>query len=63
MEWNKMYPANNNLLHHLVQEIIEKAPYLPNDIQWHFIGHLQSNKVKKLLGENIELYIFLKLIC
>ncbi|CAL5202239.1 unnamed protein product [Lathyrus oleraceus] len=33
-----------------VQEIIEKAPQLPQDIQWHFIGHLQSNKVKALLS-------------
>mmetsp|Transcript_9469 Transcript_9469/g.27036 ORF Transcript_9469/g.27036 Transcript_9469/m.27036 type:complete len:249 (+) Transcript_9469:193-939(+) len=32
-----------------VQEIVEKAPQLPEDIQWHFIGHLQSNKVKALL--------------
>lgn len=32
-----------------VQEIVEKSPELPNDIQWHFIGHLQSNKVKTLL--------------
>lgn len=32
-----------------VQEIVEKSPELPNDIQWHFIGHLQSNKVKALL--------------
>ncbi|RWR97341.1 proline synthase co-transcribed bacterial-like protein [Cinnamomum micranthum f. kanehirae] len=32
-----------------VQEIIEKAPQLPEDIEWHFIGHLQSNKVKPLL--------------
>ena len=29
-----------------VQEMIEKAPRLPDDICWHFIGHLQSNKVK-----------------
>lgn len=29
-----------------VQEIIEKQPLLPHDIRWHFIGHLQSNKVK-----------------
>jgi pyridoxal phosphate enzyme (YggS family) len=29
-----------------VQEIIEKQPLLPADIEWHFIGHLQSNKVK-----------------
>ncbi|XP_019440694.1 PREDICTED: proline synthase co-transcribed bacterial homolog protein-like isoform X1 [Lupinus angustifolius] len=33
-----------------VQEIVEKAPQLPQDIEWHFIGHLQSNKAKTLLG-------------
>ncbi|KAK3030047.1 hypothetical protein RJ639_038146 [Escallonia herrerae] len=33
-----------------VQEIIDKAPQLPEDIEWHFIGHLQSNKVKSLLA-------------
>jgi pyridoxal phosphate enzyme (YggS family) len=29
-----------------VQELTEKQPLLPPDIEWHFIGHLQSNKVK-----------------
>ena len=29
-----------------VQELIDKQAVLPGDIQWHFIGHLQSNKVK-----------------
>lgn len=29
-----------------VQELVEKQPQLPGDIRWHFIGHLQSNKVK-----------------
>jgi pyridoxal phosphate enzyme (YggS family) len=29
-----------------VQELGEKQLLLPNDIRWHFIGHLQSNKVK-----------------
>lgn len=29
-----------------VQELMEKQPLLPNDIQWHLIGHLQTNKVK-----------------
>jgi hypothetical protein len=29
-----------------VQELCDKAPLLPADIQWHFIGHLQSNKVR-----------------
>ncbi|EPS65800.1 hypothetical protein M569_08977, partial [Genlisea aurea] len=33
-----------------VQELVEKAPQLPEDIEWHFIGHLQSNKVKTLLS-------------
>lgn len=31
------------------QELLDKAPLLPADIRWHFIGHLQSNKVKPLL--------------
>lgn len=29
-----------------VQELADKAEQLPKDIRWHFIGHLQSNKVK-----------------
>ena len=29
-----------------VQELVEKQELLPTDINWHFIGHLQSNKVK-----------------
>ena len=29
-----------------VQELVEKQAILPADIRWHFIGHLQSNKVK-----------------
>lgn len=29
-----------------VQEMVEKYDALPKDIQWHMIGHLQSNKVK-----------------
>jgi uncharacterized pyridoxal phosphate-containing UPF0001 family protein len=29
-----------------VQELTEKQPLLPSDIEWHFIGNLQSNKVK-----------------
>uniref|UniRef100_A0A1D1ZCG0 Pyridoxal phosphate homeostasis protein n=1 Tax=Anthurium amnicola TaxID=1678845 RepID=A0A1D1ZCG0_9ARAE len=33
-----------------VQELLDKAPQLPDDIEWHFIGHLQSNKVKALLA-------------
>lgn len=29
-----------------VQELVDKEARLPKDIRWHFIGHLQSNKVK-----------------
>ncbi len=29
-----------------VQELVEKYEQMPKDIQWHFIGHLQTNKVK-----------------
>ncbi|MFK7757206.1 MAG: YggS family pyridoxal phosphate-dependent enzyme [Flavobacteriales bacterium] len=32
-----------------VQEVQEKAPALPADIKWHFIGHLQSKKVKHII--------------
>ena len=31
-----------------VQELAEKQAKLPNDIRWHFIGHLQSNKAKQI---------------
>ena len=33
-----------------VQELVEKVPQLPSDVQWHFIGNLQSNKIKLLLS-------------
>lgn len=33
-----------------VQELVSKAPELPKDISWHFIGHLQSNKVRQIAG-------------
>ena len=34
-----------------VQELLAKVGELPSDIQWHFIGHLQTNKVKSLIGK------------
>ncbi|KAI9025053.1 alanine racemase [Phycomyces nitens] len=33
-----------------VQELVDKSEKLPRDIQWHFIGHLQSNKCKAVAG-------------
>ncbi|MCH5225893.1 MAG: YggS family pyridoxal phosphate-dependent enzyme [Muribaculaceae bacterium] len=34
-----------------VQEFVEKVKTLPSDIQWHFIGHLQTNKVRQIIGK------------
>ncbi len=31
------------------QELASKAPQLPTDIEWHFIGHLQKNKVRMIM--------------
>lgn len=31
------------------QEVLEKAPALPASLHWHFIGHLQRNKIRKIL--------------
>ena len=38
-----------------VQELIRKRKELPKDINWHMIGHLQTNKVKDLLKEEVFL--------
>ena len=32
-----------------VQELVEKQSKLPDDIRWHFIGHLQTNKVNQII--------------
>ncbi|ERI91294.1 pyridoxal phosphate enzyme, YggS family [Clostridiales bacterium oral taxon 876 str. F0540] len=34
-----------------VQELTDKIDKLPDDINWHFIGHLQTNKVKYIVGK------------
>ena len=33
-----------------VQELLSKITELPDDIRWHFIGHLQTNKVRSIIG-------------
>jgi len=46
-EIREAYDAGQRLFgENMVQELVEKQEYLPKDIQWHLIGHLQSNKVK-----------------
>ena len=38
-----------------VQELVSKMDTLPQDIKWHMIGHLQTNKVKDIVKRNIYL--------
>lgn len=38
-----------------VQELCDKIENMPEDIKWHMIGHLQRNKVKYIVGNNVEL--------
>jgi len=42
------YLGQRDFAENYVQELIAKQMELPNDIRWHFIGHLQTNKVKYL---------------
>ncbi len=37
-----------------IQELMSKQENLPSEIEWHFIGRLQTNKVKYLLGEFVS---------
>ncbi len=32
------------------QELLQKIPQMPADVRWHFIGHLQTNKVRSIVG-------------
>lgn len=46
-EIRQVYEAGHKIFgENYVQELKEKYETLPQDIQWHFIGHLQTNKVK-----------------
>ncbi len=33
------------------QELLQKIPLMPEDVRWHFIGHLQTNKVRSIIGK------------
>lgn len=33
------------------QELLQKIPVMPEDMRWHFIGHLQTNKVRSIIGK------------
>lgn len=44
---NEAYAAGQRLFgENKVQEMVDKQPQLPADVEWHLIGHLQRNKVK-----------------
>ena len=45
-----------------VQELAEKYEVLPKDIEWHMIGHLQTNKVKYMASFMFEKYFRLKMM-
>ena len=48
-EIREAYDAGHRIFgENKVQELVEKQALLPADILWHFVGHLQSNKVKYL---------------
>ncbi|KAG3110265.1 hypothetical protein PI125_g10162 [Phytophthora idaei] len=40
-----------------IQELVQKAPLLPADIKWHYIGHVQSNKAKPLVRDVPNLFV------
>jgi len=47
----QVYEAGHRIFgENRVQELIEKQALLPGDINWHMIGHLQTNKVKYIAG-------------
>ena len=49
-ELQQAYDAGQNIFgENRVQELVAKYPLLPSDIQWHFIGTLQTNKVKYIV--------------
>lgn len=39
-----------------VQEIVSKAPQLPDDIRWHMIGRLQKNKVRQVIDKVVMIH-------
>ena len=49
-ELKEAYDAGQRLFgENRAQELVAKAPQLPDDIRWHFIGHLQKNKVRAIM--------------
>lgn len=50
-EVREVYDADHRIFgENKVQNLLEKYKVLPKDVQWHFIGHLQRNKVKYIIS-------------
>jgi pyridoxal phosphate enzyme (YggS family) len=47
--WDAYYAGQRIFGESRVQELLPKYTNLPKDIEWHFIGHLQANKVKQIV--------------
>jgi len=51
-ELMELYNAGHRVFaENRVQELLRKEVELPQDIEWHLIGHLQTNKVKQIIGK------------
>lgn len=44
------YAGQRNFGENRVQEVLQKKDLLPADIEWHLVGHLQTNKVKHIVS-------------
>jgi pyridoxal phosphate enzyme (YggS family) len=49
--WEAYHAGQRHFGENRAQEFATKYAQLPNDIVWHFIGHLQTNKVKMVVGK------------
>ncbi len=64
----KAYNAGQKIFgENRVQELFKKYNSLPRDIEWHFIGHLQSNKVRRIASfvnmiHSVDTFRLLKVI-
>jgi uncharacterized pyridoxal phosphate-containing UPF0001 family protein len=47
--------GQRNFGENYVDEFVDKVHHLPRDIHWHFIGHIQTNKIKKLMQATVPL--------
>ena len=67
-ELAEAYEAGQRLFgENRAQELVSKAPLLPKDVRWHFIGHLQKNKVRAIMShvsviESVDSVELLRLI-